>query len=255
MRHAPPEYRRLALALKALLRQRRTTYGQVAAELGLSEASIKRLFTREDGPVGRLARISELLGLTFQDLVNYAHQSRAKINHLSPEQEAFFAEHLDHFDFFSELVVRRRTVDELRAAHGLSAGSTRRYLAALARIGILELRRGDRIKLLLEEPVGFSKNGRFRGRLLERFSKRVMSEVKQPSAGSRPPVVLTREWSFGPDTLAALTKRMEELWHEFDLVAAHEGRVLPRARLQSAAALFALIEPAPARWRIPELSG
>jgi hypothetical protein len=55
----------LVESLKRMLKGRATTYARVAAGLGLSEASVKRMFSRRDLTLQRLRTSAALRGLFF----------------------------------------------------------------------------------------------------------------------------------------------------------------------------------------------
>ena len=59
------EYRSIVSILKTALKERGITYADVASHLGVSEQTIKRLFTSQDGPVGRLVEICDFIGISF----------------------------------------------------------------------------------------------------------------------------------------------------------------------------------------------
>ena len=54
--------------LKRELRARNITYAAVARRLGMSEASVKRMFSRKEFTLSRLDAICELAGMEFSDL-------------------------------------------------------------------------------------------------------------------------------------------------------------------------------------------
>src|SRR5438309_238374 len=58
----------IVVALKRRLKARGVTYAQLAKELGLSEASVKRIFAAGTLTLDRVARILAVLGITFQEL-------------------------------------------------------------------------------------------------------------------------------------------------------------------------------------------
>jgi DNA-binding Xre family transcriptional regulator len=64
----------LVEALKRMLRARDVTYGQVAQVLGLSEASIKRMFARQDLTLQRLEQVCRAAGIEFDELVRTANE-------------------------------------------------------------------------------------------------------------------------------------------------------------------------------------
>ena len=58
----------LVEVLKRELRTRGVTYAQVARKLGLSEASVKRMFSRREFTLKRLDQVCQLTHSDFSDL-------------------------------------------------------------------------------------------------------------------------------------------------------------------------------------------
>ena len=70
-------------ALKRLLRQQGRTYAEAAAVLGLSEASVKRLFSRHGLSLQRLERLCDWLRVDIADLVALSTQQSAPVTRLT----------------------------------------------------------------------------------------------------------------------------------------------------------------------------
>ena len=240
--HPPdPEYRLLTRALKRLLKVRGLTYRDLGRRLALSEASIKRIFGRTDGPIGKLIRICNVLEIDFLSLVMHAHKDHARINYLTEAQELFFAANLPYFDVFVELTMRKRSIAELQALHGLKAASIRKYLKKLEALGLLEVHPHDRIRVRLHEPVGFAKDGVFRVAFTQRFVRQI---AKRLGDSKHREFLLTREWMLSPSTRSDFTLALQSLCTEFDQRAAREQNVHSCHDLLPVALLVGLTEEA-----------
>jgi len=77
----------LITSLKRALRSKGVTYAQIAKELDLSEASVKRLFADNNMSLQRLERICRMIAWDFNDLATQAQHNRKKLDQLSSEQE------------------------------------------------------------------------------------------------------------------------------------------------------------------------
>src|SRR5262245_19110186 len=77
----------LVEVLKRELRSRGVTYAQVARSLRLSEASVKRMFSKRDFTLKRLDRICELTRSELSDLARRLHAEENLVSRLSWEQE------------------------------------------------------------------------------------------------------------------------------------------------------------------------
>ncbi len=74
-------------ALKRMLKGQGLTYADVAAGLNLSEASVKRMFSRRDFTLQRLEDVCRLAGIDFADLARAVSEHNAGISQLTVEQE------------------------------------------------------------------------------------------------------------------------------------------------------------------------
>ncbi len=82
-----PHIQSLVDTLKRALRADRVTYAEVARELGLSEASVKRMFSRGAFTLERFDAICRMVGLDLADLVRLQDEGERRISRLTREQE------------------------------------------------------------------------------------------------------------------------------------------------------------------------
>ena len=80
----------LVESLKRELRARNITYAAVARRLGMSEASVKRMFSQREFTLSRLDAVCDLAGMQFSDLARMLGAQDAVISQLSIEQEKEF---------------------------------------------------------------------------------------------------------------------------------------------------------------------
>ncbi len=73
--------------LKRHLKAHGITYAKVAERLGLSEASVKRMFSRHDFTLQRLEDVCRVADLDFAALVRALYDEQASAAHLTVEQE------------------------------------------------------------------------------------------------------------------------------------------------------------------------
>ena len=79
--------RELIKTLKSALKAQGKTYADVAAELDLAEASVKRIFAQNSFSLERLDRVCHMLGLEITDLVQMMNEQQQRLQQLSYEQE------------------------------------------------------------------------------------------------------------------------------------------------------------------------
>jgi len=148
----------IVLELKRALRERGHTYAAVAAKLGLSEASIKRLFSTGDFSLQRVDEICELLGLGLGDLLERAHDRDAPTNQLSLAQEGEIVADARLF-FVTWLVLNRTPFEEIVRDYRFTEGELLRQLIKLDRLQVIELQPGNRVRLLVSRHFSWRAGG------------------------------------------------------------------------------------------------
>src|SRR5690348_5974335 len=74
--------------LKRTLKNRGLTYRDLAKKVGLSEASVKRVFAEETFTLQRLEKVCSAVGITMSELVRMAtEKAEPSAHYLSIEQE------------------------------------------------------------------------------------------------------------------------------------------------------------------------
>jgi DNA-binding Xre family transcriptional regulator len=153
------EFSDLLKTLRQILKNQKTTYADLAKEIGVSEGTVKRIFTSDDCSFGRISEICSALGLSVADVMQQALDQQEKVFQLTEKQERFFADHPSYYAFFHELLEERQSISEIRAKYGLNAKSLTRYLRALDRIDVIEWLPGDRVKRLFHGTHNWIRNG------------------------------------------------------------------------------------------------
>src|SRR3954468_8047468 len=74
-------------ALKQSLKAQGMTYAKVARGLGMSEASVKRMFSRRDFTLKRLDKVLDLAGLELGELTRLVTSEAKLVSRLTPQQE------------------------------------------------------------------------------------------------------------------------------------------------------------------------
>ena len=139
----------LVEVLKGELRARAITYAQLAGQLELSEASVKRMFALRRMSVERLDAICMILALQVSDLVHRFEQLRHRVSRLSAAQEREIVEDMALL-LVAVSVKNHWTFAELLHNYTLTAAEIIQKLAHLDRFKLIELLPGNRIRLLFD---------------------------------------------------------------------------------------------------------
>jgi len=158
----------LVETLKRELKARGITYAAVARALGMSEASVKRMFARKEFTLSRLDRICELAGLEFSELARMLPGQDAVVSQLTAEQEKEFVANpklmlvalctLNHWSF-----------EDITSAYDLGEAECVKLLARLDRLKFIELMPGNRIRLLVSRAFAWIPDGPIQRLFKEQF--------------------------------------------------------------------------------------
>jgi transcriptional regulator with XRE-family HTH domain len=147
-------------ALKRLLKARGVTYAKVAAQLGLSEASVKRMFSRRDFTLQRLEDVCRVVGIDFGDLARALADEHSGVTQLTVEQEKAIVSDPRLF-LVALCAVGNWTLEQIVDTYNLSAVECVKFLARLDRLRIIELQPGNRIKPLVSRTFSWLPDGPF----------------------------------------------------------------------------------------------
>ena len=151
---------RLAIVteLKKVLKERGLTYEHVARQLELSQASVKRLFSRADFSLERIDGICELLGLEVTDLVERVRERQVRVTPLTAAQEREIIADPRLF-LMAWLILNRWRVEEIVQAFRFTEREAQRYLIKLDRLKFIELQPGNRVRLRVTQNVSWQPGG------------------------------------------------------------------------------------------------
>lgn len=231
--------RQLISTLKGLLRAQGRTYAQVAVHLGLSEASIKRLFSRGNLSLQRLEDICQFLDMDISDLARLAeeqdHQALAGLS-LAQEQEI-----VDDLELLlvAVCVLNGWNYGELLDYFRFDEPQLIRLLIRLDRLKMIELLPGNRIRLRVAPNFKWRENGP-----IQRF---FLSRLQQDFFASRfdeaHEKLLVVNGMLADSSLRVFQRRLEQLVQEFNSLCANDAR-LPFANRHGSTVVLAM-----RRWR------
>lgn len=153
-----PQTSLLLDTLKHELRRQGRTYADAAVVLGLSEASVKRLFSEQAFSLERLDRLCEWLGLEISDLVDIMEERRARVTRLDEAQERELV-HDARLLLMTLCVLNRWRVEEIVKTYRISDTEAVRLLARLDRMGLIQLLPGNRVKRLVARNFAWTPDG------------------------------------------------------------------------------------------------
>jgi len=134
--------------LKRELKAREITYADVAEQLDLSEASVKRMFSTKDFMLSRLDDICEFAGIEFADLARAVEQRDTLLSQLSLEQEKELAGDVKLM-LVAVATIHHLNYEQIHEAYTFTEAELVQLLARLDKLKIIELQPNNRIRPLV----------------------------------------------------------------------------------------------------------
>lgn len=205
---------RLIRALKQCLRSKGITYAQVASALGISEASVKRSFSRGSFTLERLV---EVLAVAEMDLYEFARFSRGPVSgpsRLALDQESALAEDERLLSVFW-LLLNDWTFEAIVAGYAITRAELTAACARLDRLKLIDYGLRNRIAVRVARDFEW----RPAGPVKRAYGTRVMHEFLHARFDGTAEMLRfeTREMSL--ESAALLRRRVERLVGEFNEMA------------------------------------
>lgn len=163
----------LVAVLKTELKAAGLTYARLAAELGVAESSVKRMFSAAgDMPLSRVDAVCRALKLDFAELARRVAEREPLLSELSAEQEnAVVADR--RLLLVAICCLSHWTLEQIVATYQLTEPECIRHLVHLDRLGLIDLRPGNRYHLKLAKGFRWRPHGPvmryFRAEVLEDY--------------------------------------------------------------------------------------
>jgi transcriptional regulator with XRE-family HTH domain len=220
--------------LKRNLKSRGLTYRDIAKKVGLSEASIKRVFAEETFTLQRLEKICEAVGITVAELVKSASAaSEPRSQYLSIEQEQLLASDAKLLACFY-LVLNGHSSDEIIARMDLNERSLRSLYVKLDAVRLIELLP----KLKARLRVGPVVTWRMDGPVHKLYEQQVKDEFLQSEFQGACDALHFRTAELSEASAKILLRKLNQLAQEFADYAALDVN-LPSSEKRSVALLLA----------------
>ena len=205
--------------LKHLLKARGITYGALAERIGMSEASIKRMFSKKTLTLQRLDEILAAAGIGFDELSS-AQAGPTLIDRLTAAQEreimgdprllVVAVSAMNHIGF-----------DDIVRLYAMSGAEVTGYLLRLDRIGFLELLPNNRVKLLIARTFNWLPNGPIQ----TWFRSEAAADYLASRFDGEHETLRLVNVMLSPQSSAALQERLQQVAAEFAQQHQHDLRL------------------------------
>lgn len=231
-----PVASRFVEALKKSVRSRGLTYAELGRRLRLSEASVKRMFSRG---TFTLARIEEVLAALELDLYEVARMSRGANGapaQLTHEQELALAKDERLLAVFW-LVVNGWSFEEILQGFAIARPELTLAFARLEKLKLIAWGPRERARLLVARDFAWRPGGPAK----KAYARRAMGEFLQARFDAPLECLRFESREVSPESAATLRRKLERLVAEFNECAEADS-ALPAGR-RVAVALLAACRP------------
>ena len=216
---------RLVETLKRIARTRGLTYATLASRVGLSEASVKRVFSQRTFTLARLAQFCDALEIDFAELARLAKGREDEAAELTQAQEAALAADTRLLAVFY-LVVNGWTLDEIVGRHQITLAQCIAALAKLDRLGLIDLMPGNRVRVRVPRATRLRPGGPIR----TRHGKRALDDFLAPEFGPAGGYFAFEFRELSRASFEILRRKLERLAAEFHELAELDAGLAPDAR-------------------------
>ncbi len=221
--------------LKRSLKAHGLSYADVARQLTLSEASVKRLFAEANFSLARLDAICQMMDMEISDVVLLmSNQARLMVSKLSFEQEQEIAADIALL-LVTVCVLNRWTMPQLMEHFHLSEYQCIRYLVVLDNLKLIDLLAGNRIKLKVATNFKWLDNGPIQ----QFFQQKVAADFFNTQFTEQQEQLIVKNGMLSDAAMIVFHRKVEQLARDFDELN-NEDAVLPLDQRRGTTAVFAM---------------
>ena len=158
--------------LRAELRAASITYKELAARIGVSESSIKRMFGQKDMTLSRLAQICQVTGVALEDVLRRSADARPQADALTlPQENSLVAN--PRLLLMAICCLGHWSLEQVIETYRLTEPECITLLAELDRLGLIELKPLNRYSLRVSNAFRWLPDGpvqrHFRSHVVEDY--------------------------------------------------------------------------------------
>jgi transcriptional regulator with XRE-family HTH domain len=211
---------RLIEAMKTSLRSRGMTYRSLAKAIGVSEPTVKRMFSNGTFTLERIEQILDVIELDLEELARLVRDGSAAPAELTQEQESALAQDARLFSVFW-LIQNEWTFSDTLGAFAITRVELTRAYARLERLKLIRWGPGERARLLVRRDFRYRDGGPVK----KTYGSRAMTEFL--GARFKAPLEFLRFEArvMSPESAAVLKRRLERVVMDFNDLAEVDSSV------------------------------
>ena len=148
----------LVAALKKELKSAQMTYADLAEGLGMAESSVKRMLAKGDMALSRVDAICRVLKVDFAELSRRVADAQPLLTELTQEQEKAVVSDKKLL-LCAICVLSQWTLEQVTTEYRVSEAECVKCFVQLDRLGIIELKPGNRYRLKLAKTFRWRPHG------------------------------------------------------------------------------------------------
>jgi transcriptional regulator with XRE-family HTH domain len=200
----------LVTTLKSELKAAGITYAELAAQLGMAESSIKRIFAKADMPLSRIDEVLRVLKMDFAELARKIADAQPLRRELTLEQEtAVVADR--KLMLLAICCISQWTFEQMLATYSITEAECVRYLLQLDKLGFIELRPLNRYRL----KVGKGFRWRPNGPVMAYFREHVVDDYYSGGFDGDGETLMLVYGQIGKSLAATFVERLQRVGQDF----------------------------------------
>jgi len=200
----------LVTTLKAELRRAGITYAQLAAELGMAESSIKRIFAKGDMPLSRIDEVLAVLKMDFAELARQVANASPAQQEMTLEQERAVVRD-PKLLLTAICALSQWTLEQIVEVYAISKPQAVACLLALDKLGFLELRANNRYRLKIDKTFRWRPDGP----VMQFFREHAVSDYFSGHFGDEGEMLMLVHGQISPAQAALFNERLRRLAQDF----------------------------------------
>jgi len=209
----------LVEALKRELKSRGVTYASLAPPLKLSEASVKRMFSRRDFTLKRLDDVCAFAGIDFSELARGLPREQTLLSRLTLDQEKEIVAD-PKLLLIAVCALNQVAYDQIVDLYDISPAEGVRLLTKLDRLKFIELQPGNRMKLLVSRTFAWLPEGPIQTFFRDHAAEFFRSDFKRDDE-----FVLVVNGMLSKASRAAMLDRVKRIAREFSDLHSDDSRL------------------------------
>lgn len=171
-------------ALKKELREARWTYRDLAKELKISEAGVKKIFSKNNISLKRVFEICHSLNISLPDLLAQSEAQAKSAVRFTGKQVVFFKQNLSYFHFYMRLAYEQKSPAQIQSEFQLSARSLQKYLKKLEELELISRLPKERVQILGGAPLSVSTQGTELESIKYQLAEDLIASIRSTGSGN-----------------------------------------------------------------------